>query len=695
MLLMTMISEQTDYTNSVNGTGVNDEGASLGRVAILQYAPGRHQETGCDSLSLSSNITKLQETTSSDRRFSSKTSNVRYKNINIATINIRTLLCDIKFANTIQEAKKLNLDVLALQEVRRNGTGSMELDNEGVKGWQFVWSGFKRKSEAGVAFILAPHVKLIETHVHYDARILSVRVIIYGLCLTLTCAYAPTNCNSESSKSLFYSKLRKANSDMLKFNRFKSINLGDYNATIGMDSKCSGAWDDILGSNNSSIVRTNANGESFLKFCSETKLKIINSIFRTKRIHRGTWLHNPTGQVKRLDYITTRKYISRFVTSCRAYRKTSSLFDTDHYMVKMTLRYPTTHKKLSIPISKSQCLKSKPDVSSLHRNKDTAKNFSQHLDSGLDPGNIPADLDELCNAITTAIHESVDKVCPKIVHYKSSAPWENSDLQDLMAKLRKDPQNSLIQKQIRYKRKSLKDLYYHEKAMEINCAAEARQVEKEFQLAKNYVMHKPSSKINISKDKLTKHFKQHFSERILEMPAELEHPKSFEYLKDIPIEVNENPPDFDEIQSAVKTFKNNKSFGTDNVPPEGVKYNSSKNLLIYLSMLTSLIWLHISIPKSWLEMKIICLYKKGLKSLAQNYRALSIGSNLSKIIPRIILNRLQESYERNISETQFGFRKGRSTCDAVFIIKNVIHKHSGPLVLLFVDLTAAYDHIPR
>ena len=156
-----------------------------------------------------------------------------------------------------------------------------------------------------------------------------------------------------------------------------------------MDSKSSGAWDDVLGFNNSSLVNTNANGELFLKFCSENKLKIINSNFRSKRIHRGTWLHKPTGQVKRLDYITTRRYISRFITSCRAYRKTSSLFDTDHYMVKMTLRYPTTHKKLSIPSAKAQHPKLKMDVSVLHQNKDIAKIYSEHLDSGLDPNNIP------------------------------------------------------------------------------------------------------------------------------------------------------------------------------------------------------------------------------------------------------------------------------------------------------------------
>ena len=76
---------------------------------------------------------------------------------------------------------------------------------------------------------------------------------------------------------------------MMEYNRFKSILLGDFNAIIGMDAKNSGAWDDILGYNNSSINMTNENGESFLKFCSEKQFKIINSIFRTKRIHRGTW----------------------------------------------------------------------------------------------------------------------------------------------------------------------------------------------------------------------------------------------------------------------------------------------------------------------------------------------------------------------------------------------------------------------
>ena len=124
----------------------------------------------------------------------------------------------------------------------------------------------------------------------------------------------------------------------------------------------------------------------------------------------------------------------------------------------------------------------------------------------------------------------------------------------MMSDLRKSPQNSTLRKQIRETRKSLKDQYYHEKAIAINNAAEARQVEKEFQLAKSHSMHKSSTKITISKEKLTKHFKEHFSEKHLDTPPEVQHPENFYYLKDLPVDVNEEPPEYEEIKEAVKTL---------------------------------------------------------------------------------------------------------------------------------------------
>ena len=78
--------------------------------------------------------------------------------------------------------------------------------------------------------------------------------------------------------------------------------------------------------------------------------------------------------------------------------------------------------------------------------------------------------------------------------------------------------------------------------------------------------------------------------------------------------------------------------------------------------------------------------------MAVNYRGISIGSNMSRILAKMILNRFKDAYEAHLGENQFGFRSNKSTSDAM---KSVIEKHGGTLVAVCIDLTAAYDHIPR
>lgn len=80
---------------------------------------------------------------------------------------------------------------------------------------------------------------------------------------------------------------------------------------------------------------------------------------------------------------------------------------------------------------------------------------------------------------------------------------------------------------------------------------------------------------------------------------------------------------------------------------------------------------------------------------AKNYRGLTIGANMSRIIAKVIINRLKEFYEKNLSGAQFGFRSNRSTTDGIFIVKTVTEKYGGELIAVYIDLTAAYDHIPR
>ena len=70
-------------------------------------------------------------------------------------------------------------------------------------------------------------------------------------------------------------------------------------------------------------------------------------------------------------------------------------------------------------------------------------------------------------------------------------------------------------------RKWLKNKYYKEMADNINRVAQAREVEKEFTLAKKYTALKTGSKLMISNEKLKDHFENHFATRDLQIPPEL------------------------------------------------------------------------------------------------------------------------------------------------------------------------------
>ena len=48
-----------------------------------------------------------------------------------------------------------------------------------------------------------------------------------------------------------------------------------------------------------------------------------------------------------------------------------------------------------------------------------------------------------------------------------------------------------------------------------------------------------------------------------------------------------------------------------------------------------------------------------------------------------------------IDIAQFGFCKNRSTTDGIFIMKDINDKYNSPFVAAYIDLTAAYNHIPR
>jgi len=81
----------------------------------------------------------------------------------------------------------------------------------------------------------------------------------------------------------------------------------------------------------------------------------------------------------------------------------------------------------------------------------------------------------------------------------------------------------------------------------------------------------------------------------------------------------------------------------------------------------------------WSEGIIVTVHTKGDVSNVENYRGITLVSCMSKLFTSILNKRITVLCEylkfakfNIISDAQFGFRKGRSTVDAVFVLMSVI-----------------------
>ena len=90
----------------------------------------------------------------------------------------------------------------------------------------------------------------------------------------------------------------------------------------------------------------------------------------------------------------------------------------------------------------------------------------------------------------------------------------------------------------------------------------------------------------------------------------------------------------------------------------------------------------------------------GNKRVIDNYRGISITSNVGKLYTKLLGRRLEEDVEKKgmLGEIQFGFRKGRRTTDAIYILSQIIEnrKRNGKkTALAFLDVKKAYDRVDR
>ena len=151
------------------------------------------------------------------------------------------------------------------------------------------------------------------------------------------------------------------------------------------------------------------------------------------------------------------------------------------------------------------------------------------------------------------------------------------------------------------------------------------------------------------------------------------------------------------IYSIIKSIKSKNTYGYDDISTKILKI-SSNYITSPLTHICNKIILSGSFPDRLKFSIVKPVHKKGDRTNYNNYRPISLLTSFSKVFEKAIHNRLTE-YLLNykiFSESQYGFRKGLATENAIFTpVNEILNNQNNKInsVSVFCDLQKAFDTV--
>ena len=150
-----------------------------------------------------------------------------------------------------------------------------------------------------------------------------------------------------------------------------------------------------------------------------------------------------------------------------------------------------------------------------------------------------------------------------------------------------------------------------------------------------------------------------------------------------------------EMRQAIRTAKIRKAPGPENVRVEMLKL-LNETALKYLKHLMNEIYERGRLTKKMCQSIFISLLKNAGTVQCDEFRAFSLMSHLTKILLKVVSQRMKSKIMQEIDVCQYGFRADCGTRNAVFILKVLIQRSiqmQTDIYLCFVDYTKAFDRV--
>ena len=612
------------------------------------------------------------------------------KTVRFSTFNARTLREDWRLEEALSCMSKFSVDILGVQEHRRVSNDKITFFRS--NGYQLVtvsaWRNTQQAATGGVGLILSKKAVCCLCKVEAVSKRILKATFAGNPKTTVIVAYSPTNMSTNDAEvDCFYDNLRKA-IDETPPHHFLTV-LGDMNAKVS-SAHVKYAYDQ----------KTNRNGKMLLELTQEKSLCITNTKFQ-KRIGKRWTFEGPKGDRSMIDYILVNNKWVNSVRNVEAY----SSFETvgsDHRVVTM---------EVCLSLRKAKTMPKKPRYEWKLLRYDTTlqQKFSLELRNKF---NVLHDENSSATEQYSALIIAKDHAAKKVLPVVKTSKQQRFSNRNEVIKARKEIQEK--RKQYSYSKSSDSKKHLQkakEKLGTIYKELELERLKEQVSTLENYfkgndaanawkIVNSICNRKKSPTGRLTgktpeervKQWYTHFKNLLgvsLNSPAEDTEVKPlFDNIHIVDTEFT-----LEEYKVAKKQLKEGKAPGEDGITAEVFKRCDIDDIV--LKFANKFLMKHQK-PDQWSTLNIITVPKKGDLSSTGNYRGISLASLTTKLVNRMILNRIRTQLDPHLRYNQNGFRAGRSTTSQVLALRRVIEgvkRNHLPSVMVFIDFRKAFDSI--
>ena len=620
-------------------------------------------------------------------------------NFKIATLNVRSLLKQTMHKQIIDYMRLHDIHVLCLQETRSKNTTQYVVDK-----FTFMTVSTTSPNQpeyAGVGFVLSPvarHALIRTTFV--NSRLARISLLISGGELNILNTYVPQNARPEEERRAHFEQLQNAISKIEHKGPF--VILGDFNSRI--HGKLHGEDDvigpHIFGKGWTAIGDDSDNRFLLVDLCRGLNLLIANTWFQQPSGRQvtykepGTRFLPPTNSrwdphdFAQLDFCLIPR---RWRNACQSiYSQPRANLDSDHFPVVLHLRIKLGAKQNPVRY---------PRWNFRNATADQVDSMNQELEmtQALDPAplNNP-DPTQRWGALSALYVQALDKHIPK-QRAQPRQPWITQGTLDLIERrgqLRTQGHMDKVadlNKEIRKAAKVDKRTWLDEQ-LSTGDWRPITNLKKPFPQKALMLVDQTGQGGNIDNAEI---LANHLALNQWKEAGEPTGLSTAPLFTDAPT-ISEATISLEEVTLAIKQSKVGKRAGKDTIPNDFWKRLKGAGLLELVSLFR-LCWETQSSPEQWKMAQVVGIFKKGSATDPANYRPISLLQTCYKLYARIIANRLTVGLDDKIRDLQFGFRKGRSTSEAIYLVRRlqdlVDAKKHQVLYLMFLDWSKAFDKI--